>query len=141
MKNVRSIIMILWTRDKVPHAEILPQFVGNKAKGQISKRVFQENKARQIFRKTNMSYRLICTEGKKCLFFEKFGMLCFFETPGFRFAFLPYYQQIGSKRATILLDNNSTETTYLHYLTHDHFFFWINGHQLNPLSLLWTDVQ
>ena len=28
--------------------------VGNKAKGRISKRVFQENKARQIFRKTNL---------------------------------------------------------------------------------------
>ena len=26
-------------------------FVGNKAKGQISKRVFQENKTRQIFRR------------------------------------------------------------------------------------------
>ena len=33
--------------------------VGNKAKGWISKRVFQENKARQIFRKTNISYPLI----------------------------------------------------------------------------------
>ena len=33
-------------------------FVGNKAKGQISKRVFQENKPRQIFRKTNISYSL-----------------------------------------------------------------------------------
>ena len=30
--------------------------VGNKAKGQISKLVLQENKARQIFRKTNISY-------------------------------------------------------------------------------------
>ena len=28
------------------------QFVGNKAKGRILKWVFQENKARQIFRKT-----------------------------------------------------------------------------------------
>ena len=36
-------------------------FVGNKAKGQIWKRVFQENKAHQIFRKTNISYRLIRT--------------------------------------------------------------------------------
>ena len=27
------------------------QFIGNKAKGRISKRVFQENKARQIFQK------------------------------------------------------------------------------------------
>ena len=47
--------------------------LGNKAKGRISKQVFQENKARQIFRKTNISYPLILTlmyvcvsEGKKC---------------------------------------------------------------------------
>ena len=33
--------------------------VGNKAKEQISKRVFQESKARQIFWKTNISYPLI----------------------------------------------------------------------------------
>ena len=32
-------------------------FVGDKAKGRISKRVFQENKVRQIFRKTNISYQ------------------------------------------------------------------------------------
>ena len=30
---------------------LLPEIVGNKAKGRISKRVFQENNARQIFRK------------------------------------------------------------------------------------------
>ena len=36
-------------------------FVGNIANGRISKRVFQENKSRQIFRKTNISYPLICT--------------------------------------------------------------------------------
>ena len=35
--------------------------VGNKAKRRILKRVFQENKARQIFRKTNISYPLIST--------------------------------------------------------------------------------
>ena len=35
------------------------EIVGNKAKGRIWKRVFQENKARQIFRKTNISYPLI----------------------------------------------------------------------------------
>ena len=29
----------------------LKQIVGNRAKGRISKRMFQENKARQIFRK------------------------------------------------------------------------------------------
>ena len=36
-------------------------FVGNEAKGRISKRVFQENKARQIFQKANISYSLIRT--------------------------------------------------------------------------------
>ena len=33
-------------------------FVGNKPKVRISKRMFQENKGRQIFQKTNMSYPL-----------------------------------------------------------------------------------
>ena len=47
-------------------------FVGNKAKGRISKRVFQENKALQIFRKTKISYPLIRT----------------------RFALLPYYRRL-----------------------------------------------
>ena len=32
------------------------QIVDNKAKGRISKQVFQENKAHQIFQKTNISY-------------------------------------------------------------------------------------
>ena len=37
------------------------QLIGNKAKGRISKQVFQENKVHQIFRKTNISYPLIRT--------------------------------------------------------------------------------
>ena len=36
-------------------------FVRNKAKGRISKRVIQEYKARQIFRKANITYLLIPT--------------------------------------------------------------------------------
>ena len=65
----------------------------------ISKRVFQENKARQIFQKTNISYPLIRTcvsGGKKCSFFGKFDLLCFLETPVLRFALLPYYRRICS---------------------------------------------
>ena len=38
----------------------------DKAKGRISKQVFQENKARQIVRKTNISYPLICTRTCTC---------------------------------------------------------------------------
>ena len=37
------------------------QSVGDKAKGRISKRAFQESKARQNFRKTNISYPSIRT--------------------------------------------------------------------------------
>ena len=48
------------------HLEFL-YFVVNKAKGQISEWVLQENNACQIFRKTNISYPL----SKKCSFFRK----------------------------------------------------------------------
>ena len=74
------------------------KLIKNKAKGRISKRVFQESKARQNFRETNISYPLIrtCT-GKKCLFFGNFGVLCFLETPVLRFARLPYYRRIKER--------------------------------------------
>ena len=55
-------------------------FVGNKAKGWISKRIFQENKAPQIFRKMNIS------------FFGKSGVLFFLATPVLGFALLTYYR-------------------------------------------------
>ena len=42
-------------------ALLIGEIVGNKARGRISKRVFQENKARQIFRKRNISYPPIRT--------------------------------------------------------------------------------
>ena len=41
-------------------------FVGNKAKEWISKQVLQENQARQIFRKTNISDTLIRTRTRVC---------------------------------------------------------------------------
>ena len=78
------------------HNILIRLFVGNRAKGRTSKRVFQENKTRQIFRKTNISYPLIrcVSEGKKCSLFGKFGVLSFLETPVLRFALLPYYCRI-----------------------------------------------
>ena len=48
-------------RWKTMTTQVLLQHVGNKAKGRISKRVFQEHKARQIFQKRNISYPLIRT--------------------------------------------------------------------------------
>ena len=65
----------------------------------ISKRVLQESKARQNIRKKKHflppdTHTHVCvSEGKKCLFFGNFGVLCFLETPVLRFALLPYYQR------------------------------------------------
>ena len=56
-------------------------FVDNMAKGRISKRVLQGNKARQIFRKTNISYPLIRTrtcayQGVRNVHFSE-NLMCF----------------------------------------------------------------
>ena len=50
------------------------EVVGNKAKVRISKRVFQENKARQIFRKTNISYPLICVSSLRKIYMKGFHL-------------------------------------------------------------------
>ena len=63
----------------------LPDIVGNKAKGWISKVVFEENKARQIFWKKNFSYPLILTrtcayqEVRDVLFSENLTCFVFLE--------------------------------------------------------------
>ena len=75
----------------------------------MSKRVFQENKPYQIFRKTNISEPQIRTRtyvcvsgGKKCSFFGKFGVLCFLETLVLRFALLRYYRKTADLKAKIV---------------------------------------
>ena len=82
-------------------------FVGSQIKGWISKRVFQENKARQIFPENEHfllpdthTWRALCvcvceSGGKSCSFFGKFGVLCFPETLVSRFAVLPHYRRNG----------------------------------------------
>ena len=61
--------------------------------GASQNRVFQENKARQIFQKTNISYPYMRElVGKKCSFLVKLGVLCFLKTPAFEtrpFGLLP----------------------------------------------------
>ena len=52
--------------------------VGNKAKGRISKRELQENKAGHG----------CVSGGKKCLLFGKFDVLCFLVTPVLKFALI-----------------------------------------------------
>ena len=61
--------------------------VGNKPKVRISKRVFQEKKARQIFRKTKISYPLIRTRTcayqrlRNCGFSENLACFVFLKHP------------------------------------------------------------
>ena len=51
--------------------KIMSELVDNKTKGRISKRVFQENKARQIFRKANICYSVIRIGGYEMFVFRK----------------------------------------------------------------------
>ena len=85
-----------------------------------SKRVLQESKACQIFRKTNISYRLIRT--RTCAyhgvinfrFFVNFGFFFFFffVTLVLRFALLPYY-----RRSFIRWIIKIRNTAYVFFLT------------------------
>ena len=84
------------------------KFVGNKSKGRILKWVLKENKAHQFFQKTNISYpdmhMCICVSGgKKCLFFGKFGVLCFLLASVLRFSLLLYCRQIRLCIVTMLI--------------------------------------
>ena len=67
----------------------LSHFVRNKAEGRISKRVFQENKASQIFP------RMCAHQGvRNVSFSENFVCLLFLKIPVLRFVLLPYYRRL-----------------------------------------------
>ena len=68
-------------------------FIGNKAKGRISKGVFQENKARQIFRKKKFltSWYAHVSGSKTVCFLENLPCFVFLKQPFWDFAYLPYY--------------------------------------------------
>ena len=75
------------------------QFVSNKAKGRISKRVFQKRSTLNVPKNKHFlphdTHTYVCVSGgKRYSFFGKFGVLCFLETPVLRFALLPYYRRI-----------------------------------------------
>ena len=89
--------------------------IGNKAKVRISKRVLQENKARQIFRKTTIFYPLIRTracQGVRTVRFSE-NLACFvFLNTHFKvrpFALLP---------TIFLLIYSQVSVSYCSYLLH-----------------------
>ena len=87
--NQKSFIMKNVERWHNKHNQKIWLNCQHKAKGQISKQVFQKNKAHQYSQKMNISYH----KGKKFSFFI-FDLLCFLKTPVLRFTLLPYYQQV-----------------------------------------------
>ena len=80
------------------------KFAGNEAKGQISKRVLQENKPRQIFRKTNISYLLMRTRTYLCVsgrregsFYGNLASFFFLKHPFWDFPFCLFNNELFSK--------------------------------------------
>ena len=70
-------------------------------KGESQNAWFKKTKDANFPKKNNISYPLkrtrsyVCVSGcKKCLFFGKFGVLCFLESPVLRFALLPSQKKI-----------------------------------------------
>ena len=81
----------LWWRKTRPKPENVSMFcarlwhyfVDNKVKGRISKQMLRENKLRQIYRKTNISYPLISTlacayQGVRNIYFSEIWCALFF---------------------------------------------------------------
>ena len=89
LEKVAAIIWVLLTSRKIWRSNKL--FVGIKAKGWILKQVFQENKARQVFRKHEHflppdTHTHVYVSGvKKFPFFGKFDVFCFLEAPVLRY--------------------------------------------------------
>ena len=84
--------------EKLSVIEFTADIVGNEAKGRTSQWVLHENKGRQIFWKTNISYPLISTRTSayqrwQIFIFGQFGALCFLVTTVLRFALLLYYRR------------------------------------------------
>ena len=76
-------------------AQIL-EFISSKVKGRISKRVFQENKVRQIFRKKNIFYAHVRVpiRGKEIIIFQKIWRALFSYNTRFEIPLLAYYRRV-----------------------------------------------
>ena len=95
---------------------------GNNAKERISKRVFQENEARQIFRKSEHFFPpdTYTSGGKKCSFYGKFCLPCFLETHVLRFALLANYQRLNKHNLIHILQFQTYKTVTDHFMGYIH---------------------
>ena len=136
---------------------ITNEFVGNKSKRWISKRVFQENIRHQIFRKTKISYLLIRTRTytyqgvRNVRFSENLTYFVFLKAGGFEicpFALLPLSYVIkcfrkvwmNSSKHSFLISNSSQfflitrKNTVLHYILVDNHIDNVKSVQIRSFS-------
>ena len=114
-KKEFSMTRIFLYNDRIWHVLRSEKLVDNKTKRRISKRKLQENKARQIFRKTWIftpcyAHVMPVSGGKEFLFFVKFGVLCFFVTPVLGFSFLLYCRRLI--KCKLIVDSSRTLSLY-----------------------------
>ena len=65
------------------------------------------------------SHHVCVSGGKKCLFLENFGVLCFLETPVLRFALLSYYRRfICNVQTPLSLKNSHLVIIRIFFLVH-----------------------
>ena len=73
-------------------------------------------------------------------FLGKFGMLCFFEIPIFRFSLLSYYRQVTQKISVTLLGiKKDNKLNFQKYVTVP--FQKVNACQLNALSWIYKRIK
>ena len=60
-----------------------------------------------VFRKIWRALDVCLSGSKKCLFFGKFGVLCFLEIPFLRFALLPYFRRVVGIHRIFTVSTNS----------------------------------
>ena len=86
--------------------------VAYKAKGRITKRMFEENKARQIFRKTSISYPMMRTR-TQCLFFQKIWRALFSWITSFAFWDSSFCLITDKISIMVILGWDNSDKTYL----------------------------
>ena len=94
---------------RCPSRIVISDIVCNKVKGRISKRMFQENKACQIFRETNISYSLLrartCAKQgvRNVCFSENLACFLFLKHPFWDSSFYLIIDDIKVRTGKILL--------------------------------------
>ena len=78
---------------KITTNKLLPSVIKQKSESQNG--CFKKMNHAKFSQKQTFNTYVRVSGGKKCLFFGKFGVFCFLETPVLRFTLLPYYRRVN----------------------------------------------